>query len=503
MIQFLHQHNLSQRFSLKYFQQVSLHLYTIPELFIQFSVKNNICPASDDLITWEQLNNEQFCKIEQSSSFSNQQKLLEYITDLQFNIDCNDKRNKYIVINMDIFRIMGLGAALGSISKYFVVSLQLNRTLLIRGQYIWAELASDYCNDTIGMECYFLPLSNCNADDILSTVNTSDITQYHQGSPNDCIFGSYNRKKQNLTHCVSRVIDIKEGKINPAIFRFINQWSNRMFGLHHNELIAVLKAFMTRPQLYVRNIVYRKISKSIQKSLNGDVNKLNASQTVSLPIRASDKCKNINNITHQSYYTTPEIECFTPNEYLDLLNTIQLYADNTIDTVILTSEDQLFLKQMIDTIQNNENSNVKHWNIITNTEDYSVGEGTISFEKTARKSNLTINENMWTSLYTDPIISALSSLMLQIHLDSEYLVYGDSSSWTTLMWEWSGSLNCNIHPERHVFRGNKCIKLSTPGYIHSKMKRKHIYFSEDIGSKIVDSDNNGTHRGFCDRFSFQ
>merc|ERR1739845_248432 len=95
--------------------------------------------------------------------------------------------------------------------------------------------------------------------------------------------------------------------------------------------------------------------------------------------------------------------------------------------------------------------------------DYSVGEGTTTFQKTISKFQINAtfsHQQVGTSLWTDHIISAISSLVLQLHLDSEYLVFLHSSSWTNLMWRWKANLNCRIFDRsKHIIGDSKCIRL--------------------------------------------
>merc|ERR1711933_431738 len=107
-----------------------------------------------------------------------------------------------------------------------------------------------------------------------------------------------------------------------------------------------------------------------------------------------DKCKNIGDLTGRQYTHKAEISCFTPIEYVYLMNAIDALSEHAIDSVILTSEDAAFINMVVSVMKNESYSNVSHWNIVLNTEDFSVGEGTTTFQKTLSKfaSNDTLSD---------------------------------------------------------------------------------------------------------------
>eukprot|EP01083_Nonionella_stella_P177615 624758_1 len=355
----------------------------------------------------------------------------------------------------------------------------LNRTFMLHGVFDWSSIV-DHCAHTQAMECYFLPLSNCQTFDVLNS--TDNI--YTGNGPTNCIFGNNpsNDPYQNITqHCTHKVIHINSKNRNrPVMKRTIEEWLAVTFHMGFHEYSAILTSFVLRPQPIVREIVFTKIRKSIFKSLNGG--RLNRHKTLSLPIRASDKCKNIEALTGQHYVHESEIYCFTPLEYVYLMNALQYLTRNEMDSVILTSEDASFVQKVIRIMRNETYSNVAHWNVVVNTEDYSVGEGTTTYRKTQKKfGNDTVNVDVGTSFYTDHLISAVSSLVLQVHLDTPYFVVLRSSSWTRLMWNWVSALNCNInHPEKHEIKSSQCIGLHVPGYRHPNVSTSFVLWPRDI-----------------------
>eukprot|EP01084_Bolivina_argentea_P060346 110261_1 len=449
--------------------------------------------------SWQKFNKQLLCSVDSNQHHIN---FLQYLYHKQFNLQCNDPSTKYLIYDISLQKGSGLGASLfGNLLRYFFISLKLDRVFLLHGQFDWSKDVP-YCNTTNGMECYFLPLSTCDPTIILSTINKTNTQLYYEGSaPTDCIFHEQSlKKKSNLQTCEQRVIYInRKFRGYTATLGFMDRELMRDYQIHCIDFQAIISAFFLRVHSNIKNIIYDKIHKSLQKSLGENIKYVNGSEMMSLPIRASDKCKNIGNITQKRYAHGSEIQCFTPLEYVQLMNIIKYFSNGQVNTVILTSEDPSFVEMVINIMRHNNNSNVSAWNVIKNYEDYSVGEGTTTYKKTVRKFGNILDDKLRTSFYTDPIVSALSSLMLQLHLETEYMVYLDSSSWTKLMWRWLSILNCNINKQKHSMHDeNKCILLQTPGYMHHGMTQKSILLSKDIQEKMYKIHMN--EQSFLDTF---
>ena len=456
---------------LSYTQQLTKHI-------LNAEATNGHIPHS-----WEDLNNQQFCSIHKSDP--KHQKFLETIYDLQFTRSCNINEHKFLIYDVNLENARGLGASLfGYFCRYLTVALQLNRTLLFHGQFDWT-IGAEYCNNTNGMECYFLPLSHCDPRDILEQVSKTDTTEYHEGkNPENCRFGTNGID----TECEYKVIYINKRRTpKPMLQKGISDFGVKNFRMKIFELESIMIGFFLRPQPNVKQIIYEKILNSVNKSLDGkeNIDDINASQYISMPIRASDKCRNIHNVTQKRYKHRPEITCFTPIEYMFMMNVLKIYSKMELKGVILTSEDNSFLEQVVYFMKNDNRSLVKHWNVILNTEDYSVGEGTTTYRRTKKLYNVSLDDKLGTSLGTDHIVSALSSLILQVHLETEYLLWLYESSWTELMWNWLAILNCNVMAERHKAEYNKCCKLLTSGYIHTR-KHNRIELPPDIYQQVHD-----------------
>eukprot|EP01083_Nonionella_stella_P022804 63044_1 len=432
--------------------------------------------------SWNTLNEQQFCRIHVQKR--SHRVFLEDVHKQQFRIDCDDSSTKYLIYDVSLETGSGLGASLfGRLTRYFLISLRLNRTFLLHGAFDWTKDAT-YCNGFTAMECYFLSVSKCNPVHILSTVNKNNTDEYYEGrAPNDCLFKEHTWTTTSpiTTHCKQRVIYINRmtrGYI--ATLGLMEEWTLHLYGLRVIDYQAIASAFLLRPKPNVRAIIYDKITQSIHKSLGGVHAHVNASRTVSMPIRASDKCQNIVNITHQHYAHKAEIQCFTPLEHVQILNVLHYLSNGEMNTVILTSEDAVFVEKVIGIV------NVSQWNIIQNTEDYSVGEGTTTYKKTLLKFGNVLHDALGTSLDTDPIVSALSSLMLQLYFETEYMIYLDSSSWTKLMWRWRSLLNCNTKQNGSVSAQSKCVLLQTPGYMHrgDGIMDKSVILPRDLQRKV-------------------
>eukprot|EP01084_Bolivina_argentea_P215676 366220_1 len=427
---------------------------------------NNIYPIN----IW-QLNKQQFC----SANMNDQRhiKLLNDIYRLQFSTTCdlNNKSNTYLIYQIEIHDGSGLGATLNSVAKYFLLSLHLNYTFLFNGQLDWT-IDVDYCHNKIGFNCYLMPISNCDPITLLSQVNT---TQYLDGS--DIEHHSKNNH-YSIIHITThpgnryRIEELLDMKLFPVD---MNKIINKTYNMLYLEWYSIFVSFILRPSIPVRDIIDDKLRRSKPFPIV-------SWQTVSIPIRASDKCRNLKTKRNATYIPEAEVStCWEAKEWVLLMNAIKYFTNSQIDTVILTSEDQEFLNDVIDMMQNETISKVDNWAIITNILDFSVGEGTASYRETKNIGKYSHGQ----SLDKDHIVSALASLLLQIHLESEYMVKMTSSSWTNLIWNLMAFMDCNHDEYFKLKNESKCISVYTPGYVEIS-NYTYVEFSRDIFEKIHD-----------------
>ena len=413
------------------------------------------------------------------------QRHLEFIYKIQFQQDCNDPNTQFLIYDIEMEAKQGLGASiLGNIKRYFSASLIAGRVFLLTGQHDWAS-DMPYCQSFDAMECYFLPISKCNPKEILNKYKGTDY--YFEGRvPDNCSFGNTDKK---LPKCDWTVMHITQ-KLRRYIMLNgeIRDWIRKDFKLSMMGWESLVTQYFMRPRPEIRKIIYDKISKSISKSFNGQIPAtLTTSNMIAWPIRASDKCKFIDKMTGKKYVHKPEIDCFTPVEHIRVMNAFNYFTDYQQWTLIFTSEDEVFLDKVAELMMDKSISNVTNWGYIRNTEDFSVGEGTTTYKATVQKFNQALDGEIGTSLETDHIVSALSSLMFQVHLEPKYIVYGDSSTWLKLMWKWLNYMNCNIKPEYHRdVEQAKCVELASPGYLHfyGKFPYKFVKFSHELWNRL-------------------
>eukprot|EP01083_Nonionella_stella_P317333 1154781_1 len=227
--------------------------------------------------TWQQLNEQQFCRIEESQT---QIDFFQFLHHNQFPHDCNASSTKFLLFDIYLEAKNGLGASLfGAMMRYFTTALMLNRTFLLHGVFDWSSIV-DHCADTNAMECYFLPLSNCDSSHLVDSINKTDKTLYYEGKgPTDCIFGN-NNPYHNLSHCTHKVIYInRKNRNRPVMERSISSWTKTTFDMSHHEYAGLITSFLLRPQPLVRDIVFDKITKSVWKSLDGNVERLDRHKT--------------------------------------------------------------------------------------------------------------------------------------------------------------------------------------------------------------------------------
>lgn len=493
--------------------------------------------------SWIHLNEQLFCPIYYSQSLHPTQtiisnageRLLKYLYDSQFLSNCDDPNHKFVIFDIGQTSGTGIGATFnGGILKYFARAIMSKRTFLINGKFKWSE-GNEHCAEYIGMECYFLPPSNCNPNDILSKTDKSNV--WRGDVPEHCTLGDESTK--NKKWCTERIIysNKRSSGWSPKNSN-LNQWFNSHFK-HKNLSIftnfvqfkSVLQSFIFRLNPQVRNIVMQKVRNAFTKSLN--FIHFDPYKSISFPIRASDKC-------HENKMgLNGEMECWTKEEIFYIIQSIHVLNKN-IDTLIFTSEDFDFVDKLLQCIQhlkNCENTTKMNifehyldfkWNIVINHDDTkpSIGNANFKVFKDRKDENFNFQNDIGIDLEHDVVVGAFSSFMLQ--MNSKYIVYTKSSSWLDNVWTMATGLNCesilwnqqlqlkfngfggnnnNIdqtvknefnrlkleynrpwflpqYNHKYKFFNRFCFELKQYGTLNKKTKWKHLLYPPDLWDKI-------------------
>ena len=210
-------------------------------------------------LSWNELNDQMLCKLDEGNQFSDgMHQFLQFLFQIQFTADCNSLNTKFIIYDIALEAKQGFGSSITNrLKRILSISLMLNRTLLITGKYDWSYNLS-YCTGFDAMECYFIPISNCNALDILDQINQSDRDQYHFGSiPKHCRFGANDPDgvlpecKERVIHIVDRKTSVYHGMRSHEVLllnKDINRWTRSRFNLRMMPFEAVVAAFFSRPR---------------------------------------------------------------------------------------------------------------------------------------------------------------------------------------------------------------------------------------------------------------
>eukprot|EP01084_Bolivina_argentea_P122031 216267_1 len=358
------------------------------------------------------LNSQMLCPIHQN--MSSQQILLDIIYKNQFEYAQNNDR-KYLIFEFSkVARGGGLTYLMFSwLSLMFAWSIRINRTYLLTGIYDMMYEQS-YCKQYDAMECVFKPLSNINSIDLLSNITNNSLSIVN-GTPfkmyNLCIIE--NCDEFDIIHINARNWSNANDLIwfreiaEPWLLQMRN--SNMLKDINNNHYQIILISFIMRLKHNVYNIIMNKLA------YNLNILKTKPKDTiVSMPIRASDKCgldmylketstqlqikKDSNlkylmklfNGTHSTVKYDPNREnndCWTPHEIYLLVLAMKNLSNSKIDTIIITSEDIVFIKILKSYLKYDENNK---WNIIENKKDYTFGEGTVAY--THKLKNKTLND---------------------------------------------------------------------------------------------------------------
>ena len=456
---------------------------------------NSMHPSS-----WIDLNNQLFCPIKYSMSLnpintisSSAERLLKAIYNLQFLNDCHDLNHKFLILDLSVFGDSGLGAVTnGFLIKFLFRALVTNRTLLLHGKWKWSSKPCDLKYNA--MECYFLPISNCDANQLIQRSQKNDKFSYHIGLMPDakiCDLGAYYENINSFSDkpCQQQVIHITinhRGMPYHPLMKTINDEMMKKYFCNYQCYRAVATSFFYRLQFKTLQIVYQKVRHSIIASMvNNDEKIFNPMNTISLPIRGTDKCSN-----DERY--VGEMECWSIMEYIGFLRSVKYLSFGRIDTVIITSESI----EIIDEIKNKINKS--EWNIILNIDDSVPSSGN------AKYINLEDDDLEDDDLENDVIIGGLSSLLLQ--MNSKYIAFTRSSNWLDNMWNIAEELNCeeifwkkellykDVNDDNYYFNFNKqCFEFRQFGVLNRKIHNKHILYPPDLWD-IIHAKNLNPHK---------
>ena len=147
--------------------------------------------------------------------------------------------------------------------------------------------------------------------------------------------------------------------------------------------------------------------------------------------------------------------------------------------MILTSEDDDLLQnveEMLrnDTLSSDHTASFTEWTVIRNVEDVNAGEGTMGY----KRSDRALDPLLGTALKFDHTVNSMATVMLQLHLEPEYVQFWDQSSFSKFMWQWAQNLECTTdHEQRSRREERKCIELKSKG---SHQNRRRVTDGIDI-----------------------
>eukprot|EP01084_Bolivina_argentea_P227541 384291_1 len=287
------------------------------------------------------LNKDLFCSFKTDNNGNIENKLYSiFMSDvlrLQYPTNCDGENNQYLVLNQTCN--VGLFASMQCFSYYLLMSINLNRTLIITGQI------------QKFMDAYFIPISNCSVSDILYDYSKQNQSVFELTQKN-----IFNRQKtlginlelwknDNAVESVINRLNLserillmpsKESGING--FRWIKQDSMGK---------AFANSYVLRMRKSVKNKVYDIVNKTLYSS-----NNFNYNHSLSM-------------ILDWSYYCTKykvdydNWTCFIYDKYIDAIKNTKEFKGNFLKHIILVS-DKL---EIIEKIERNNNEWMRVHNI--------------------------------------------------------------------------------------------------------------------------------------------
>eukprot|EP01084_Bolivina_argentea_P215675 366219_1 len=433
-----------------------------------------------------------FCPIIHKTDVIKYNKLLNNIYSIQYNNSC-DLNRKYYILSLDkIGRRKGLMAFIDHVyTPPFSLSIFLNRTFIIhtnndqQNPYFYlpqnGRTIPHLCENRTGRNCIFKSVSNCSQKQIFEIIKYSKKHNSYYAI-NDIENNSFCKKESRtmipkwfdkLTEDYMVIDQLEDCHLfwdrGPEMNRNIVEImiKNRNWNINYYQYTAIIWSILLRMQNNVQNIVYNQVKETLIK-----YKWKSKQQTISLPIRASDKCIP-SNIGSSLYWHSklnwrwgnfPEMECLQNIEWINIAKKIPILHRKDVNKLIITSEDNTVMDFM-----KNYSFN-EYFTPMFNDFDEIPNCGQIIDLKEK------INDEFKSFNY---VISMLSTLKLQMH--SNYYVIQKLSNWAHAIWLLSSCIHCNILPDPFIDNNRYCVSIDL------EYNNKYIFWDYNLfNGKHVD-----------------
>eukprot|EP01083_Nonionella_stella_P064689 168855_1 len=331
-----------------------LHTSTIHETTFKRTFKSN--PTSPIYHTAHDINPHLLCSLptDQSGHHIRNKTYASFLSNLlrlQFPSNCFDEQNKYLIVHHQCN--VGFYSSIQCLSYYFLMSIFMDRTFIVTGD--WNLAADKTCTKyENNMECYFLPISNCSAQDILDAeyrkphpsvfTMTHDAIKLRENKTGlrihkQWFYMSPNAKKPGLNE---RILVIPPKEISGFGWRYFRKssmlksiefWLNDVYRMDRYDYSALITAYLLRMKQHFKTIVYRATHQKLP-----NLEKFRKNESVSMLVNWGRGCEG-----KKSYYYT---NCFEYDMYMNVLKQLKLRKPN-VKYLIVTSESM----EMIDDIR--------------------------------------------------------------------------------------------------------------------------------------------------------
>ena len=361
----------------------------------------------------EKFNSELFCPVNPKPSLKpvnlNLLKLVEDIYQLQHPIDCFGPSQKYWIVDHPCST--GMFATFDCWEYYFTQAFSMNRTFLWTNHGGMTGFTSpELCpSNKSGYECFFLPVSHCNPDEVIAHYNTSKHSYFHYSpkGPKPNISSS----DPNSEHVW--FVD-KRWSWHRATYwdRKAVVDAKRYTNVTTQDYRAIVNSFFLRMQPFLRQKVDTAVKQILLKTAGEKANNNNktvsSETTISMAIRWGDKCAEWDGRKSGIKYSPIEMQCYNATEYMEIAKTVQQLKPS-INAVIATSES----KSIINTILSDEEFN-QRFTVIINDKDVMQGASLLN--------------NVWADKSTDhdqalETMVSILSVSVSIFMPSTILQY--------------------------------------------------------------------------------
>ena len=397
-------------------------------------------------------------------------KLLSKILKLQYPKDCLSPDNKYLILNHQCH--VGLLSSIECLTYYLLMSIFLDRTLILNGSWTFGDDAT--CTHNNGnrpyensMDCFFIPITNCSAELILNN-------EYKKTNPSIFILtvDNIHKREVELMMRIDEIwfhadpgLNINQNGLTERILLMptktnggygwrrihrnsitqpIDIYLRKYFDLNHIDYIALAKVFLLRMTDRMKKLVYDKVNETLSGWMEFD-----GDDSLSVMINWHLDCKER---IKEEYW-----KCFEYQEWMNVVQILKIIQPN-LKYVIFVSEDLKIYKQI--------------------EEIYGEWMNNIGIKFIGKVGDVL---NGYSLKHTNAVREILVAMQLQFV--SKYHLLSRLEHWTLDFYQMKEKLNCTVYNDKDN-KNNMMIKEDYIIYLDGDHESHFIVWEYEL-SRIL------------------